>query len=177
MNQAYSDTEIETILEKYADMIYRMAYIQMKDHDLADDIFQEVCMRLLKQRKRLESEEHIKAWLLKATVHCCRDFWKSAWRRRVMLRQEQADRAAFMQGQEPEALQNGYVTQCVYCLPEKYRAVIHLYYYEQYSIKEIARILGIRENTAASQLARGRDRLKKMLEAGGNGYEACGRSI
>ncbi|MDE7313075.1 MAG: sigma-70 family RNA polymerase sigma factor [Eubacterium sp.] len=175
MNQVYSEAEIASILDKYADLIYRMAYIQVKDHDLADDVFQEVCMRLLRLKKRLAGEEHVKAWLLKVTVHCCRDFWKSAWRRKVTLVQAQPEEAAAAQGAASE--QEGYVTQCVHRLPEKYRVVIHLYYYEEYSIKEIAHILDIRENTAASQLARGRDRLKKMLEAGGNAYEVCGRGI
>jgi len=74
----YSRDEIEGILKRYGDMIYRMAYIQVKNRDVADDIYQEVCMRLVRQKTRIEPEEHLKAWLLRITINCCKDYWKSS---------------------------------------------------------------------------------------------------
>ena len=72
MNE-YSCEELSYVLSRYADTIYRTAYIQMKSRDLADDIYQEVCMRLLKQQDKLLDEEHLKAWLIRTTVCCCKD--------------------------------------------------------------------------------------------------------
>lgn len=163
---AYNNDEIASILERYGDMAYRMAFIQMKSRDAADDIYQEACMRLLRLEHRLDGGEHIKAWLLRTTLHCCRDFWKSAWHRNVTPAGHCGGKASDGCPQEP----CGWVTQCVQELPEKYRAAVHLYYYEGYSLKEIARILEIKESTAASRLSRGRGRLKKMLEKGKTAY-------
>lgn len=163
---AYSHDEIESILERYGDMVYRMAFIQTKSRDYADDIYQEVCIRLVKQKKRLESEEHIRAWLIRATLSCCRDLWKSAWWQKVTLWEPERD--CISEAEEESA---SWVTKCVQCLPEKYRIMIHLYYYEEYNQKEIAGILGLNENTVASRLSRGRSRLKKLLEKEGDKYE------
>ncbi len=162
---AYSKEEIASIIEKYGDMIYRTAFVQVKTRDLADDIFQEVCMRLVRQRERIDGEEHQKAWLIRATIHCCRDYWRSAWHRKITFAEPDEDEAAPQEGGT-----GGWVTQCVQDLPEKYRMVIYLYYYEQYSLKEIAQILNLNENTVASRLSRGRGKLKKMLEQEGGSY-------
>ena len=162
---AYSHDEIESILDRYGDMVYRTAFIQTKSRDNADDIYQEVCIRLVKQKKRLESEEHIRAWLIRVTLSCCRDLWKSAWWQKVTFGEPEE---GCMSDVEEEG--GGWVTKCVQCLPEKYRIMIHLYYYEEYSQKEIAGILGLKENTVASRLSRGRSRLKKLLEQEGERY-------
>lgn len=163
----YSHAEIENILEKYGDTIYRAAYIQLKSRDKADDIYQEVCIKLLRLKQKIEGEEHLKAWLLRATIDCCKDYWKSAWYRKVTV-DNQMVTEQIEEGGEQEA---GYLTECMQQLPGKYSAVLHLFYYEEYSIKEIAEILNTKENTVASRLSRGRDKLKKILGKGGNNYE------
>jgi RNA polymerase sigma-70 factor (ECF subfamily) len=148
-------------------MVYRFAYIQMKNYDDADDIYQEVWIRLLKQKEKIQPDEHLKAWLIKTTGSCCKDYWKSAWVKRVFL-EEQRDEAAVS---NPENEETGFVTACVARLPAKYRVVIHLYYYEEMSLREIAEALGRKENTVASQLARGREQLKKIMVREGDNYE------
>ncbi|MCX4326493.1 MAG: sigma-70 family RNA polymerase sigma factor [Lachnospiraceae bacterium] len=163
----YSHAEIERILEKYGDTIYRAAYIQLKSRDKADDIYQEVCIKLLRLKPRIENEEHLKAWLLRATIDCCKDFWKSAWYRKVTVDNQMVTE----QMEEKEEQAAGYLTECMQQLPGKYSAVLHLFYYEEYSIKEIAQILDIKENTVASRLSRGRDKLRKILGKGGDNYE------
>ena len=79
----YSRDEIEKILNQYGDTVYRMAFVQVKKHDVAEDIYQDVCMKLLKQNAYIEPEEHLKAWLLRTTINCCKDYWKSAWVKRL----------------------------------------------------------------------------------------------
>lgn len=157
----YSRDEIEQILREYGDMIYRMAYVQVKKYDVADDIYQEVSMRLMKQTKPIEPEEHLKAWLLRTTINCCKDYWKSSWMQRVS---SVNDEGMNLEESALEEQEPGYVTECVHRLPKKYRIVIHLYYYEGYSQKEIATLLDRKENTIASWLKRGREQLRKMLE-------------
>ncbi|HBA96486.1 MAG TPA: RNA polymerase subunit sigma-24 [Lachnospiraceae bacterium] len=164
---SYSHAEIENILEEYGNTIYRAAYIQLKSRDKADDIYQEVCIKLLHLKSRIDSKEHLKAWLLKATIDCCKDYWKSAWYRKVTI----DNKAAAGQIEEKEEQTSGCLTEYMQQLPGKYSAVLHLFYYEEYSIKEIAQLLHAKENTIASRLQRGRNKLKKILEKGGNYYE------
>lgn len=169
----YSDEEIESIIKQFSDTIYRTALIQMKSRDHADDIYQEVCMKLLSLKEKLQSEEHLKAWLIRTTICCCRDYWKSAWRRNVILSgmdssEDHLPGRGEAGSDQPDC---GWVTQCVQNLPEKYRLAIHLYYYEGYSQKEIAQILHIKESSVSSRLTRGRSRLKKLLDQGGIIYE------
>lgn len=161
--------DIEVILEKYADMIFRVAYVQMKNKDEAEDIFQEVCLKILHHTKEFASEEHLKAWLIRVTVNCCKNFWNSAWWRKVTVDSQKVE---MMRRNLSEELDYGEsVTDFVKRLPEKYRIVIHLYYYEEYSVKEIAGILQSKENTVFSRLHRGRKMLKDMFKKGGKKYE------
>lgn len=159
---SYNREEIEKIIIEYGDMVYRMAYIQVKNRDIADDIYQEVWVKLIRQKNYIEPGEHLKAWLLRMTINCCKDYWKSAWVKRIVGNITDENNAE--KSVEAEWDSEHLVTECVQRLPEKYRALIHLYYYEDYSQKEIANMLGMKENTVASILKRGRDRLKKMLE-------------
>ena len=127
----YSRDEIERILKIYGDTIYRMAFIQVKNPDTADDIYQNVCMKLLKQKEPIEPEEHLKAWLLRTTIHCCKDYWKSSWIQRISWEEPSQQEETYEPMNEDQG--PSYITECVQKLPEKYRAIIHLYYYEEYS--------------------------------------------
>lgn len=164
---SYSRTEIEHIIEKYGNTIYRAACIQVKSRAQADDIYQDVCMKLLRLKSPIEGEEHLKAWLLKATNDCCKDYWKSAWYRKVTV-----DHQLVKEKRETyEENTGGYLTECMQRLSGKYRMILHLYYYEEYSIREIADLLHMKENTVASRLSRGREKLKQIFEKGGKEYE------
>jgi len=163
----YSRDEIEKILKQYGDTIYRMAFVQVKKHDVAEDIYQEVCVKLLKQKARIEPEEHLKAWLLRTAINCCKDYWKSAWVKRLSWKEIEETSEVTVNAEEHD----GYLTECVWRLPEKYRSLIHLYYYEDYSQKEIAEMLHMKENTVAIRLLRGREKLREMLMKEDRNYE------
>ena len=109
---SYNRTEIEEILEKYGNTIYRAAYMQMKGRTQADDIYQEVCMKLLRQSTKIEDGEHLKAWLLKATADCCKDYWKSAWYRKVTP-DHQLAREKLEERAEEGIEETGELTECV----------------------------------------------------------------
>lgn len=153
--------EIEEAIERYADMVYRLAVLNTGSRFEADDIFQEVFMKLFRYRQSIQSEEHLKAWLIRVTVNQCKTAATSAWSKRKVSLDVVAELAEESTEQEyPE------VYEAVRTLPEKYRQTIHLFYYEELSVKEISRILGQNEATVKTHLARGRKLLADRLKGG-----------
>ncbi|MBE5968198.1 MAG: sigma-70 family RNA polymerase sigma factor [Lachnospiraceae bacterium] len=164
--RAYSTAEIEDMVKQYGNMVFRLAFVKMKRKESADDIFQEVFIKLIKLRSRLDGHEHEKAWLIKTTLNCCKDIWKSAWVRHVVYEQLDStnDDSDTVEKDNP-------VYTLVLKLPDKYRVIVHLYYYEEFSIKEISVMLKMNGNTVSTRLKRAREILKKELVKGGFDYE------
>ena len=150
-----TEETISRVVETYSSMLLRLACTRLDDPAVAEDAVQEVFLRLLTARPVFRDAEHEKAWLIRTTLHRASDFRKAAARKNVPL-----DEAA--QAAEPE-VENG-LRAAVLALPEKYSTVVHLHYYEGYSIKEIAKLLGIPAATVGTRLARGRERLRQMLK-------------
>ena len=150
-----TEETISRVGETYSSMLLRLACTRLDDPADAEDAVQEVFLRLLTARPVFRDAEHEKAWLIRTTLHRASDFRKAAARKNVPL-----DEAA--QAAEPE-VENG-LRAAVLALPEKYSTVVHLHYYEGYSIKEIAKLLGIPAATVGTRLARGRERLRQMLK-------------
>ena len=163
----YNNEDLIKYFNLYSKMVYRLAFIQLKTREQAEDILQDVFIKLMGQSTSFESDEHVKAWLLKTTINCCKDYWKSAWfRKRVSL--EETSEATTTSHTNTTY---GFVTECVKRLPIKYRQIIHLYYYEEYSLSEIAHILALNENTVRTRMSRGRQLLKKYLGKEADNYE------
>ncbi len=148
----------EKIVRRYADMIYRIALHNLKNPTDADDIFQEVCMALLTKNAPLDDAVHIKNWLIRVTINKCSNFSKSLWQSRTESIDEHTELTA------PETK---FVMEELDKLPVNYRNIIYLYYYEEYTVPEIAEILSKSKNTINSQLQRARKKLRKILEEGG----------
>lgn len=166
MNDDNLVMDIDGIVDKYADIIYRLALSEVKNKEDADDIFQEVFIRLVKYIGTLKSEEHVKAWLIRVTINCSKSHFTNYWNKNV---NGFSDEQYGTLGDNDRALErvedeDNEVYQAVTQLPEKYRQVIHLFYYEELSIKEISGVLDVKESTIKSLLHRGRDMLKKKLE-------------
>lgn len=145
------------MIEKYSDMVYRMAYSMVKNRYDAEDIHQEVFIKYLKKSPKFENADHEKAWFLRVTVNHCKNYWKSAWMQRV-IGLEERDTSAEQEDVHDELIDT------VKKLPQKYRAVIHLFYYEDLSVEEIGKILGEKPSTVRTQLTRARGMLKELLE-------------
>lgn len=146
--------ELVRIVDDYSDMILRIAYQNLKNQADAEDIAQEVMIKLMKQ-DRFSDEEYLKAWLIRVTINLCKDYRRLAWfRKRVKLEVEW----------QPFTQEVKNVFNELWKLPVKDRNILYLYYYEGYSIKEIANILHLKENTVSSQLTRARKKLKLILE-------------
>lgn len=159
----HSSEEIDAILERYKMLVYRLAYIKMGNRFDADDIFQEVFMRYIRSAPVFQSEEHAKAWFLKVTCNCTKKYFLSSWKKRVVLT-EDMDVMSKLGSFEMEMDSDIY--DAVLKLPPKFRAVIHLFYYEELSIEQISVTLSARPSTVRTWLTRARQQLKKTVQKG-----------
>ena len=150
-----SQFSAEWAVERYAGAVYRLAYSMVRSKSDADDIFQEVFLRYVRKKPSFESEEHCKAWLLRVTANCAKKYWASAWVRRT---EGLNDSLSFTLPEESA------VDAALGNLPPGDRSIIHLFYYEGYSTAEIAAMLGLRESTARTRLARARVKLRGLLK-------------
>ena len=153
----YSPGSPHEVIERYKDMVYRIACAYCKNRYDAEDITQEVFFRWLKKPLGFRSEEHMKAWLIRVTVNVSKSLLRSAWFKRTAPLSEHEN--LHMQ----EQAQSG-TYDAVMSLPEKYRAVVLLYYFEDYSVRDIAGILRRTETAVQTQLQRARTMLKEMLK-------------
>lgn len=156
--------DIDEIVDSYADMVYRIALTQMKNVHDAQDIFQEVFLRLVKNIDSIQNEEHLKSWLIRVTLNCSKTNLMSAWRKHTQPLEEEQNQIVF------ETKEQSDLYEYIQKLPKKYRTVLYLFYYEELSIKEICGITGQKETTVKSQLSRGRAMLKEQLEKTGWSY-------
>ena len=152
--------DISSTLEQYSDMVYKLAFSRAKNATDAEDIYQEVFLRYITSKVEFESEEHKKAWLLRVTINCGNKLFTSAWARH----RAELDDATVAAAPAPESSDESGLLAAMKKLPEDYRTVIHLFYYEDLSIKQICGILGKKEGTVKSQLNRARALLKKELK-------------
>lgn len=142
---------------RYQNMVYRTALHALGSPQDAEDAAQEVFLRLFRYRGTFESEEHLRRWLLRVTVNYGRDLLKSPWRRRRVSWEEVPEVPVFDRPRQ-EALYRE-----VMALPEKYRTVLNLFYYEELSVREIADLLETAESTVTTRLARARRQLRERL--------------
>lgn len=139
----------------YAPAIYRLAYARTGSRADAEDIMQEVFVRLLRARPDFSGPEHAKAWLLRVAANCANDWFRAPWRRR------EGPLTDSLPAPEHE---DGGVVEAVLALPAKYRTAVHLYYYEELSVAEIAKITGKSESAVKSRLFRARAMLREALK-------------
>ncbi len=150
------DNLCEQIIRKNSDMVYKLAYSLVRTRVDADDVYQEVFLRYVRKLPEFSSAEHEKAWFLRVTINCCKNLWKSPWRQRMVELREDAE---FTEMESDDISLVDTVKQ----LPEKYRIVIHLFYYEGLSVEEIGKITKSRASTVRTRLTRARKLLRKEL--------------
>lgn len=148
---------ISSAVEKYSDMIYRAAYHALYDRHYAEDITQEVFLKLMRTLPDFESDEHEKAWLLRVTLNMCYSHNRKEYAHPMT---ELKDNL----GSYDQEFDDSPVLQAVMELPEKYRTPVYLHYIEGYKVAEISKITGVNQNTVLSLLKRARERLKKILK-------------
>ena len=150
--------DFDKICEKYGDRLYAAAFNICRQQQDAEDAVQNALLAYYRTDKEFETEEHIKAWLLRVTVNAAKSTKRLFWNRNRTSYEEYMDSLIF---EEPS---DRILMDEVLALPEKYRIVIHLFYFEEYKVKEIAEILNTSENTVKTRLLNGRRILKDKLE-------------
>ena len=148
---------IEEIYERRADMVYSVGYSYLKNAEDTKDIVSEIFLKLLQKKISFKDAEHEKAWLLRATINLCKDQLKN-WRRKT----ENIDDYLDLESADPFYADETY--KLVMELPERYKAVIYLHYYEGYKTEEIGKILKKPQSTVLSHLREAREILKGVLE-------------
>lgn len=160
--QTAKDTDMrintETAAEKYRDRLFAAAFHICRNAADADDVVQETLLRYHKTDMEYENEEHLKAWLLRVAINQAKNVNRSFFRHRIVPLEDYMETLTF----DSRDSENLFLE--VMRLPEKYRIVIHLYYYEEYSVREISQILGITDSNTKIRLARGRAKLKEKLQ-------------
>lgn len=158
-----SEQEAERAIELYADTVRRICMLHLKSYSDTEDIFQTVFLKYVLYSGEFESAEHEKAWMIRVTLNACKDYMKSFFRRHTVPLDE-------IQGMEAEIPEDhSDVLEAVLSLPVKYKAVVYLYFYEQYSAVEIGKLLGKNVNTVYTLLARAKGMLREKL--GGEEFE------
>ena len=148
------------IVEKYANNIYKVALSYCRNKYDAEDILQNVFIKLLQFDGDFDGEEHLRRWLIRVTINSCKDLCKSFWKKRIVSIDELKQNYSY----EFSSNEKSDLYEMVMELPQKYRLVTHLYYYEDYSIKEISEILQVKETTVQTQLMRARAKLQTRLK-------------
>lgn len=155
-NQIFDDTyDNVKIIKRNSNMVYRLAFSQMRNKDDAEDVYQEVFFRFLKKSPRFENREHEKAWFIRVTINCSKTNLTSFWHTRV----EELD-----ENFEEETVEKEDLSFALDKLSKKHRAIIHLFYYEDMNIKQISRVLNLSEGNVRMLLTRARRKLKEILE-------------
>ncbi len=152
---------IERLVQKYSSMVLQIAYQYSFNKSEAEDITQEVFIKLYNNIKKIKNEEHIKAWLIRVTINLSIDYNRNYWNKNTT----SLDENYKYFDEETKDVFNELKK-----LTPEYRNIIYLYYYQGYKINEISEILSMNQNTVSSYLTRARKELKHILEQGGELY-------
>ncbi|HJB30302.1 MAG TPA: sigma-70 family RNA polymerase sigma factor [Candidatus Blautia faecavium] len=158
-----SPEEIDRAMKLYADTVRRVCMIYLKNYADTEDIFQTVFLKYLQNTQVFENPEHEKAWFIRVSINACKDLKKNFFRSRTVSLDTLVSQPAVQSSDTNEVL------EAVLSLPQKYRNVIYLHYYEGYTAPQISRLLGKKVNTIYTLLTRARLLLKEKL--GGEDYE------
>lgn len=158
--------DLESLMRTYGNDVLRTAYLYVKDIHLAEDIFQEVFLKVNNRYDSFRGECSVKTWLLQITINTCKDYLKSAWNQKVETTDEFKTQQVLEEGYEKieKKEDNQVVKNAVMELPDKYKEVVLCVYYQEMSIEEAADVLHIASGTVKSRLNRARQKIKNSLE-------------
>lgn len=158
-----SEQESIRAVDLYADTVRRICVLYLKNHADTEDVFQTVFLKYLTTKIQFENKDHEKSWIIRVTINACKDFRKNFFRSHTTSLEEVQQLACDVSEEYPEVL------SAVLSLPSKYKEVVYLFYYEEYTAVEISKILKKNVNTVYTLLSRAKKLLREKL--GGEGYE------
>ncbi len=164
---ARNASDIEGLIRKYGTMVLRHAYFYLHDRQKSEDACQEVFLRMYKKKPVLPDEQSYRAYILRVTINVCKDMLKSAWNRRVIPLAEGYEIASDQPTPEKQAVSDETgeeIITAIMELPAIYKDVVLLYYYDELSTSEVAKVLSVPEVTVRTRLMRARGRLEEKLK-------------
>ncbi|MBE5876976.1 MAG: RNA polymerase sigma factor [Lachnospiraceae bacterium] len=150
--------EYERIASLYLDCVYRVAVNGCKSYADAEDVVQNTFIKLWEKENHFKDDEHVRKWLIRVTVNECHSLWRTPWKRCITSLEEIVQEQVFTELEKSE------LYDAVRELPVKYRQIVHLYYYEEYSVREISEIMKLSETAVQTRLLRARQKLKEKLK-------------
>ncbi|MFV0479553.1 MAG: RNA polymerase sigma factor [Anaerorhabdus sp.] len=151
------ESEVKLAIDKYADMIRKICFVQCKNEADVDDVFQNVFIKYYQHDDTFASEEHEKAWIIRVTINACHDLFRGMFQQKVDLAEDMHKFSIDVSTDSGQLI--SYVRQ----LKTNWRNAIYLHYYEGYSVKEVAQLLRVNEGTIATWIHRGKKKLKTMI--------------
>lgn len=152
-----SEQETNRAIERYSDTVRRLCAVHLKNEADTEDIFQTVFLKYVLSSVCFENDEHEKAWFIRVTINACKDLLKSFFRSRTVSLDEVLE--------QPAEIAPDYrdVWEAVLSLPQNYRNVVYLHYFEDYTAPQISCILGKNVNTIYTLLTRAKQMLREKL--------------
>ncbi|NLX64047.1 MAG: sigma-70 family RNA polymerase sigma factor [Clostridiaceae bacterium] len=164
-NKSDKEKQLEYLMLRFGKKVYQLAYYYLRDRQQAEDIYQEVFLRVYENLDRFRQESNYYTWIYRITVNLCKDYFKSAVFRKIVTAGISNDLSKSWRESNKlfEEVEGGEVFSLVLDLPKKYRVPLCLHYIDDLSVSEIANILNISENNVKVRLYRGREKLKSLL--------------
>lgn len=157
MNSLGTNEKFSILYDKYSDMLYRIALVNVQNHTDAEDIVHDVFIKWFEHQPAFKDEKHEEGWFVKVTVNACRDFN----RKKAYRNHDSIDDFHHLKAEDKEP---PFVIQSLSLVPERYRSVLTLHYLEDYSVSQIGKALGLSQSAVKMRLSRGREILKNILE-------------
>lgn len=149
---------LQELIERYQNSLYAAAFSICGNAEDAKDVVQDTFIQYYTNRKDFENEQHIRAWLIRVAINKAKNMNRTFWRKNKVPLEDYMESLTF------ESPESENLLEAVMKLPEKQRIVTHLFYYEDYSIREIANILSLSEGNVKVRLSRARSLLKEALQ-------------
>lgn len=159
-----TNAQYNACVEKYLNMVYRISFHYFGNREDAEDVSQDVFIKLYSCKKQFTNDDEMKAWLIRVTSNTCHSYFRNPFRkRRLELDEMEWEKLSDSSSSEQDVINRKVIFDAVMSLPEHYRIVVYLFYYEEYSISQISDVLKIKETTIQTRLSRAREKLKKIL--------------
>lgn len=161
-----TDAAREECIEKYIKMVYRIAFHYFGNREDAEDVTQDVFLKIFSSDVSRENDEEFKAWIIRVTTNLCHSRFRNPFvRKRTDLEEHEWEQIPVGASEEQDYINRKVVMDAVLSLSDRYRIIVYLYYYEEYSCKQISAILQVKETTVQTRLARAREKLKHLLKS------------
>lgn len=165
MTPSEMNKEITRLIEEYGNDVLRIATVILKSKELAEDVYQETFLRVVRSYSSYRRESSEKTWIISIAVNICRDYIRSAWKRRVVVTDDFLTYTADSDTEEiiEKRSEKQALINAIMKLPDKYREIIHLFYYQEMGVNDIAKVLRIPGGTVKSRLFKARTLLHDMM--------------